>query len=86
MRFRGCRSRPCASVAVVKSSGMVVVCLSEPLMRRMSSANLRLERFVLVFVLAKSDSLVHFSDVMRYCESVNKSVLSGSPCLVPRSR
>ena len=26
---------------------MVVVCFSEPLMRRMSSANLRLERFVL---------------------------------------
>ena len=38
--------RPCAVVAVVRSSSMVVVCLSEPLMRRMSSANQRLERFV----------------------------------------
>ena len=30
---------------VVKSSDMVVLCLSEPLLRRMSSANLRLETF-----------------------------------------
>ena len=42
--FLGCRCRPCAAVAVVKSSSMVVVCFSEPLMRRMSSDNLSLER------------------------------------------
>ena len=39
--------KPCAVVAVVRLSDMVVVCFSEPPMRRMSSANLRLEGFVL---------------------------------------
>ena len=38
----GCR--PCAVVALVRSFSMVVVCFSEPLTRRMSSANLKLER------------------------------------------
>ena len=37
---------PCAVVAVVRLSSVVVVCLSEPLMTRMSPAKLRLERFV----------------------------------------
>ena len=37
---------PCAVVAVVRSSSMVVVCFIELLMRKMSSANVRLERFV----------------------------------------
>ena len=32
-------------MAVMRSSDMVVVCLIVPLMRRMSSANLKLERF-----------------------------------------
>ena len=45
--FRGwCCCRPCAVVAVVRSSSMVVLCLSEQLLRRMSSANLIFERFV----------------------------------------
>ena len=56
--FRGCSSKPCALVAVVRSSSTLVVCLSEPLMRRMSSANLRLERFVLV---SCSPSLITWS-------------------------
>ena len=37
---------------------MVVVCFSEPLVRRMSSACLRLVSFVLGFVFEKSDSEV----------------------------
>ena len=44
--FVGCSWRPSAVVALARWSSMVVVCLGEPLMRRMSSANLRLERFV----------------------------------------
>ena len=36
--FAGWSCRPCAVVAAVKSSSMAVVCLSETLMRRMSSA------------------------------------------------
>ena len=43
--FVGCSCRPCAVVAEVISCSMVVTCLSEPLMRTMSSANLKLERF-----------------------------------------
>ena len=38
---------PCAVVAVLSSSSMLVVCFIEPLMKRMSSANLSLEGFVL---------------------------------------
>ena len=50
--------RPCAVVAVVKSSSMVVVCFSELLMRRMSSANLRVGDVSVVVLLDESDSVV----------------------------
>ena len=39
--FLGCSCRPCVVVEFMRSSGTVVVCLSEPLMRRMSSASHR---------------------------------------------
>ena len=77
---------------MASSSRMVVVCFSEPPLRRMSSANLRLERFLLRSCSASLTqwlNLFHFpvSGFMMYCRSgLNKSVLSGSPCLVPRSR
>ena len=45
--FAMCSGRPCAVVAVVRSSCMVVVCSSEWLMKRMSFSNLGLERFAL---------------------------------------
>ena len=75
--------RPCAVVAVVRSSSMVVVCSSEPLMRRMSSANLTMERSVLGPCSASQTPwlhLLHFSAIgfMMYCWSkLNKGVLSG---------
>ena len=40
---RSCR--PCAVLAVVRSSSMVVVCLSKLLMKRMSSTNPKMEKF-----------------------------------------
>ena len=64
--FVVCSWRPCAVVAVVKSSCMVVLRLSELMMRR----NLTLERFV-----SRSCSpwlpLFHFSvsGLMMYCKS-----------------
>ena len=49
----------CAVVAAVRSSGMAVVCLSEPLVRRMSSANSEVgELRVAGIVLSKSDFVV----------------------------
>ena len=70
---------------MVRSSGMVVVCLSELLMSSMSSAKLRLERFVLGVLFGKSDSEVtplplSAIGFMMCCKSaLNKSELSGSP-------
>ena len=71
---------------------MVVVCLSEPLMRIMSSANLRLERFVSGSCsagLTPWSFLYHFPVTgfrMYWKSELKMSVLSGSPCLVLRSR
>ena len=85
--FAGCCCKQCAVVAVVRSSSMVVLCLSGLLM---SSANLGWEVRVTV-TFNKPDSVVvsvpllclRFHDVL--CGvSLNKSVLSGSPCLIPR--
>ena len=75
--FVGCRCKPCAVVAVVTCSGIVVVCMSEPLMRRMSSANLRFERFVSVPCsanLAPWLPLFHFSvsGFIMNCKSVEQ--------------
>ena len=72
--------RQCAVVAVAMLFGMVVVCFSEPLMRRMSSANLRLERFVSGSCSAKLTPWVYFfhfpvSVFLMYCRSeLHKSV------------
>ena len=71
-----------AVMAVVRSSSMVVVCLIEPLMERMSSGlcSTSLTPFLPRF---------HFSvcGFMMYCRSeMNKSVLSASPWLVSRLR
>ena len=71
-------------VALMRSSNMVVVCLSEPLIRRMSSANLRLASRSCSMSLFPWLSLLHVSDVgfMMDCKRVlNRSVLGGSPCL-----
>ena len=73
-------------MAVVRSSNTVVVCLSEPLMGRTSSAALRLEKFV-SRPCSTILSQFHFSvgGFMMYCRSeLNKSVLSGSLCLILR--
>ena len=43
--FEGGRCRPGAVVAVVRPSSVVVVCFSDPLLRRKFCAHLRLERF-----------------------------------------
>ena len=62
--------------------GMLVVCLSEPLMRRMSSA-----AEVRVMVMFNWLSLFNFSVIgfMMYCKNtLNKSLLSGSSCWVSR--
>ena len=72
--FVGWSCRPCTVVTVVRSSSMVVVCFSEPLMRRMSSANLWLERFVLVWCAASLTPWLHlfqFSALgfMMFCKS-----------------
>ena len=81
--FVGWSCGPCAVVAVVRSSSMVVVCFSEPLMRRMSSAYLRLERFVLGSCSASLTPwlhLIHISAIgfVMYCRSeLNKNVLTG---------
>ena len=53
-----CCFKRCAVVAVVTSSSMLVVCFSEPLMRRTSSANLRLGRFTSRSVFGNSGSVV----------------------------
>ena len=64
---------------------MVVVCINEPLMKRMSSANLRLERFESESYSASLTPwlhLFHFLDsgFMTYCRGdLNKSVLKRSP-------
>ena len=78
--FVGWSCRPCAAVAVVRSSSMVVVCFSEPPMRRTSSANLRFHVSDGGFI----SSTFSICGLMMHCKSeLNKSVLSGSPCLVP---
>ena len=76
-------------MAVVKSSSTVVVFFSE-LMRRMSSANLRKERFVSGSCSAKLTPwlpLFHifcsWFHVFFFGSALNRSVLGGSPCLVP---
>ena len=76
----------------VRPSYMVVVCLSEQLMRKISSANLRSDRFAsgsCSTTLTPWLFLFHFSEsgyvVCGWRES-KRSVLSGSPCFVPRSR
>ena len=58
-----CDCKPCAVVAVVKSSSMVVICSSEP--RMMSSANLRFAQFAVAF--GKSDSVVVSDRGFRLC-------------------
>ena len=50
--FVGCSCRPCAVVAVVRSSSMVIVCLSESLMRNMSSCELEIGDWLLLFRLS----------------------------------
>ena len=56
--FVGCGGGPCAAVAMVRSSSTVVVCLREPLMRRMSSANLKIGEVRVSVVVDMSDSAV----------------------------
>ena len=69
--FVECGCEPCAVVAALRSSNMVVVCLSEPRKRRIPPAHLRLERFA---------SRSHFSvgEFMMYSRSeLRKSMLGG---------
>ena len=90
--FVGYSRRPCAVLAVVWWSYMVVVCRCEPLMRRMSSANPRLERFASWSCSASAtpcSSVFQFScsgfSICLKRSELNISVLSGSPSFVPRS-